>query len=68
MKFVVDENVSFGLVEALRKNREEVLAIVEDNRGVSDTAVFNLAQKDNVLGVHEVSKARGQIRTCCPNL
>ena len=31
MKFVVDENVSFGLVEALRKNREEVLAIVEDN-------------------------------------
>ncbi len=41
MKFVVDENVSFGLVEALRKNREEVLAIVEDNRGASDTAVFN---------------------------
>ncbi len=25
MKFVVDENVSFGLVEALRKVREEVI-------------------------------------------
>ena len=49
MKFVVDENVSFGLVEALRKNREEVLAIVEDNRGISDTAVFNLAQKDKAI-------------------
>jgi len=49
MKFVVDENVSFGLVEALRKNREEVLAIVEDNRGISDIAVFNLAQKDKAI-------------------
>jgi len=49
MKFVVDENVSFGLVEALRKAREEVLAIVEDNRGISDTAVFNLAQKDKAI-------------------
>jgi len=49
MKFVVDENVSFGLVEALRKNREEVLAIVEDNRGISDVTVFNLAQKDEAI-------------------
>jgi len=49
MKFVVDENISFGLVEALRKNREEVLAIVEDNRGISDIAVFNLAQKDKAI-------------------
>ena len=49
MKFVVDENVSFGLVEALRKAREEVLAIIEDNRGISDTAVFNLAQKDKAI-------------------
>ena len=49
MKFVVDENVSFGLVEALRQNREEVLAVVEDNRGVSDTAVFNLAQRDAAI-------------------
>jgi len=49
MKFVVDENVSFGLVEALRKNREEVLAIVEDNRGISDVDVFNLAQKDKAI-------------------
>ncbi|GAI61466.1 unnamed protein product, partial [marine sediment metagenome] len=49
MKFVVDENVSFGLVEALRKNREEVLAVAEDNRGVSDAAVFNLAQRDAAI-------------------
>jgi len=49
MKFVVDENVSFGLIEVLRKAREEVLAIVEDNRGISDTAVFNLAQKDKAI-------------------
>ena len=49
MKFVVDENVSFGLVEALRKVREEVLVIVEDNRGVSDTAVFDLARKDKAI-------------------
>ncbi len=49
MRFLVDENVSFGLVEALRKNREEVLAIIEDNRGISDTAVFNLAQKDKAI-------------------
>jgi len=31
MKFVVDENVSFGLVETLRKAGEEVHATVEDN-------------------------------------
>ncbi len=49
MKFVVDENVSFGLVEALRTNSEEVLAIAEDNRGASDRAVFNLAQKDEAI-------------------
>jgi predicted nuclease of predicted toxin-antitoxin system len=49
MKFVVDENVSFGLVEALRKNREEVFAIVEDNRGISDTDGFNLARKDKAV-------------------
>ena len=49
MKFVVDENVSFGLVEALRKNREEVLAIVEDNRSVSDIDVFNLSRKDKAI-------------------
>ncbi len=49
MKFVVDENVSFGLVEALRKAREEVLAIVEDNRGISDVDVFNLVQKDKAI-------------------
>jgi len=49
MKFVVDENISFGLVEALRKVREEVLAIVEDNRGISDTAVFTLAQKERAV-------------------
>lgn len=51
MKFVVDENVSFGLVEALRKNREEVLAIVEDNRSISDTAVFALAQRDKAISI-----------------
>ena len=49
MKFVVDENVSFGLVEALRKTGEEVLAIVEDNRGISDIAVFSLAQKHKAI-------------------
>ncbi len=49
MKFVVDENVSFGLVEALPENREEVLAIIEDNRGISDTAVLNLARKDKAI-------------------
>ena len=49
MKFVVDENVSFGLVEVLQKAGEEVLAIVEDNRGISDTAVFNLTQKDKAI-------------------
>ncbi len=49
MKFVVDENVSFGLVEVLRENREEVLAIIEDNRGVSDIGVFNLARKDKAI-------------------
>ncbi len=49
MRFLVDENVSFGLVEALRKVREEVLAITENNRGIPDTAVFNLAQKDKAI-------------------
>ncbi len=49
MKFIVDENVSFGLVEALREAGEEVRAIVEDSRSISDTAVFNLAQKDKAI-------------------
>jgi len=49
MKFVVDENVSFGLVETLRKAGEEVDVIVEDNRGISDTAVFNLTQKNKAI-------------------
>lgn len=49
MKFVIDENVSLGLVETLRKAGEEVLAIAEGNRGISDASVFGLTQKNKAI-------------------
>ena len=49
MSFVIDENVSYGLVETLRDKGEKVIAITEDKQGKSDTAVFNIAMKDKAV-------------------
>ncbi|MBI3995892.1 MAG: DUF5615 family PIN-like protein [Nitrospirae bacterium] len=43
MKFVVDENVSYGLVEVLRKTGHNVTAIGETpTGGMDDLQVFNI--------------------------
>lgn len=43
MKIVVDENISYGVVDRLRLKGYEVISLSEcPNRGVSDKEVYNL--------------------------
>ena len=50
MKLVVDENVSYGLVERLRAEGYEVISIAElSNRGASDADVFTLALQEQAV-------------------
>lgn len=47
MFFLIDENVSFGLVECLRAKGHQVVSIVEaHNQGLSDNKIFASVQKD----------------------
>lgn len=50
MLFLIDENVSFGLVECLRVKGHQVVSIVEaHNQGLSDNKIFTRAQKDKAV-------------------
>ena len=50
MKIVVDESVSFGLVEALRSAEHTVIAISETpTTGLQDDRVFKLAEENGAV-------------------
>lgn len=50
MKFIVDENVSFAVVEYLRANGHEAIAISEVSKsGLADVSVFELAKKEQAV-------------------
>ncbi|MFH1563337.1 MAG: DUF5615 family PIN-like protein [Nitrospirota bacterium] len=50
MKLVIDENVSYGLVKALRDTGNEVVSIAEaTKRGISDISIFTLAKESNAV-------------------
>lgn len=50
MKFVVDENVSYGLVEALRNLGHYVIAIAKlADRGMKDIFLFDTAGKEEAV-------------------
>ncbi|MBU2462374.1 DUF5615 family PIN-like protein, partial [bacterium] len=46
MKFVIDENVSYGLAEALRTSGHQVTAI---SGGMKDMSLFDMVGKETVL-------------------
>ncbi len=46
MNFIIDENVSLGLVERLRSSGHKVISIAEEpNRGFEDEDIFTLCKK-----------------------
>lgn len=47
MKFIADENIETAIIENLRINDHEVIAIRESCPGCDDDGVFKLAQKEN---------------------
>jgi len=50
MTFLIDENVSFGLVERLRTGGHQVVSIVESQQqGLSDDKIFTTAQKTKAV-------------------
>jgi predicted nuclease of predicted toxin-antitoxin system len=53
MKLVADENVDFGIIESLRKEGCEVIAIVEESPSIPDDEVLRLAQTHNALLITE---------------
>lgn len=46
MNFIVDENVSYGLVQELRQLGFKVISIAEDFPSLNDTEIFALLQKE----------------------
>jgi predicted nuclease of predicted toxin-antitoxin system len=50
VKFVIDENVSFAVVEFLRANGHEAIAISETaTAGLADLPVFELTRKEQAI-------------------
>jgi predicted nuclease of predicted toxin-antitoxin system len=50
LKIVVDENVSYGLVEALRNASHDVMAVSEmPNVGLEDDKIFKIAVENQAL-------------------
>ncbi|OHD56174.1 MAG: hypothetical protein A2Y33_05385 [Spirochaetes bacterium GWF1_51_8] len=55
LEFLVDENVNFKIISALRKNGYIVLSICESYSGLSDNEVLNLAYKNHQILITEDS-------------
>jgi predicted nuclease of predicted toxin-antitoxin system len=49
LKIVADEDVDYGIVVNLRKNGYAVVSILEDNRGLSDKDVLDVARNQDSL-------------------
>lgn len=46
MKFIADENISFAVVEFLRKNTHDVLYVAEKIKSFDDSSVLKIAFKE----------------------
>jgi predicted nuclease of predicted toxin-antitoxin system len=49
MKIIVDESVSFGVVDYLRDAGYDVTAVVEESAGLKDADVFELIKKEKAV-------------------
>ncbi len=49
MKIIADESVDYGIIEELRNNGFEVLAIEDSHKGSTDEEVLNISLKENSL-------------------
>ncbi len=50
MQFLIDENVSFGLIKRLEDKSYEVISVVESQQhGISDSKVFAIAKKTKAV-------------------
>lgn len=47
MKFLTDENIGFEVINSLRQLGFDIKSILETNRGVNDTIIISLANKEN---------------------
>lgn len=53
MRLVADESVDFGIIEALRKKSFDVISISENNSGINDTEVIEIANTHKCLLITE---------------
>lgn len=49
INFVADESVDFDLISALRSKNYEIISILEDFSGVSDTKVLEIAVQNKAI-------------------
>jgi predicted nuclease of predicted toxin-antitoxin system len=53
MHLVADESVDFGIITSLREKGINVLSILEDNSGIKDVEVLEIAAKNKSLLITE---------------
>jgi len=49
MRFIVDENVSFGVVKELRASGHAVIAIAEGHTGMKDNEIYEMVIREKAL-------------------
>ena len=47
MKFLADENIGYKIIKPLRELGFDIKSILEINKGLADSAVLSLADKDS---------------------
>lgn len=50
---IADENIDAGIITFLRQNSINVISIYENNRGISDLEIIDLAVKNNAIVLTE---------------
>ena len=53
MKFVIDENVDYGITSILKKQGLDVYSIQDNNPGISDEQVLKIANDLNAVLITE---------------
>jgi predicted nuclease of predicted toxin-antitoxin system len=49
LKILADEDVDYRIIKELRQKGVEVISILEENKGVSDTQVLNIAKRQEAI-------------------
>lgn len=49
VKILADENIDFRLIKLLRNEGHNVFSVLEENKGITDLEVINLAMKLNTI-------------------